>query len=54
MKALVTIVVVILAVIIGLKLLGLAFKLVGILIVVALAVGGYVAAQRLLKGPGSA
>ena len=54
MNGLVAVILVILAIVIAIKLLGLAFKLAGILIVIALAVGGYVFARRLLKGPGRA
>ena len=54
MKAIVTVVFVILAIIIAMKLLSLALKLVGLLIVIALGVGVYMAAQRYLKGPGNA
>ena len=51
MKALVSAVLIVLAVIIAVKLVGLALKAIGILIVCALAVVAYVYAQRLLKGP---
>ena len=54
MRALVTIILVILAIIIAVKLLGLALKLAGILILIALAAGIYMVAQRRLKGPGGA
>ena len=51
MNAIIGLVVVILVIVIAVKLLGLALKIAGILIVVALAVGAYLFAQRLLKGP---
>ena len=54
MNALIAAILVILAAIIAIKLLGLAFKLIGILIVVALAIGAYAYAQRVLKGQGRA
>ena len=54
MKGLVGVILVILAIVIAVKLLGLALKIAGILIVVALAIGGYNLARRYLKGPGNA
>ena len=51
MKALVSVVLIVLAIIIAAKLVGLALKAIGIFILVALAVVAYVYAQRLLKGP---
>ena len=54
MKGIVGILVFILLVYVAVKLLGLALKIAGILIVVAFLIFGYRVAQRMLKGPGRA
>ena len=54
MNALVAVILIILAVLVAIKLLGLALKVAGVLILIALAYGAYILAQRVLKGPGRA